>query len=145
MLALLIVLLDQLSKNYIFNNKELFLLGKEVFNNLDIVFVINKGISFGLLSEYDISFYLGILSFLISIVIIYWIILLEDNYDLLAFNLILGGAIGNGYDRVMNSYVIDFIDFHIFGYHWPSFNLADASITIGAIIYLLNHIFSKNI
>lgn len=145
MLALLIVLLDQLSKNYIFNNKELFLLGKEVFNNLDIVFVINKGISFGLLSEYDISFYLGILSFLISIVIIYWIILLEDNYDLLAFNLILGGAIGNGYDRVMNSYVIDFIDFHIFGYHWPSFNLADASITIGAIIYLLNNIFSKNI
>jgi signal peptidase II len=52
--------------------------------------------------------------------------------------MILGGALGNAWDRIYYGAVIDFIDFHLFKYHWPSFNVADSAIFIGTLLYLLN-------
>ena len=80
------------------------------FDILNIVYVENKGISFGMLSEYNIPFWLGILSFAISLYVIFLIVKSESKLELTGLSLILGGAIGNGIDRLFSGYVIDFID-----------------------------------
>ena len=95
----------------------------KIFSWLNLVYVENKGISFGMLSQFNISFFLGILSFLISFYIIYLLKCSVSIREKISLSLILGGAIGNGIDRVKNSYVIDFIDISVKGYHWPAFNL----------------------
>jgi len=61
----------------------------------------------------------------------------------IAFSLIIGGAFGNVIDRLQNGAVTDFIDFHIAGYHWPAFNLADSAIFLGVMILLAYEIFFK--
>ena len=60
-----------------------------------------------------------------------------------ALALILGGALGNAYDRMRFGYVIDFLEVHIIHYHWPDFNVADSSIVVGGILLLLDALFSK--
>lgn len=60
-----------------------------------------------------------------------------------ALALILGGALGNAYDRMRFGYVIDFLEVHIVHYHWPDFNVADSSIVVGGILLLLDALFSK--
>ena len=62
----------------------------------------------------------------------------------IALSLILGGAIGNGIDRVIKEYVVDFIDISLNNFHWPAFNVADSSITVGGIVYFWLIIFKKN-
>ena len=63
--------------------------------------------------------------------------------EFISLSLILGGAIGNGIDRMLNGYVIDFIDFYYKDLHWPAFNLADSFITVGGLIYLWIILFRK--
>ena len=94
-------------------------------------------------SDLDASFYLGILSFLISIYIIFIIKGTEEFWEVTGLSLILGGALGNGFDRIINNYVIDFFDFHFNDLHWPAFNFADSFITVGGIIFFWR-IFFKN-
>ena len=59
-------------------------------------------------------------------------------------SLILGGAVGNGIDRIVNNYVIDFIDFYFNDFHWPAFNFADLFITVGGILYFWLILFKNN-
>ena len=143
LISVFIFTLDQTSKYFVHQYSDFFLQGINLIPGLNLVYVQNKGISFGLLSSLNISFYLGIFSFLISFFIILWIWKIKNRKEITALSLILGGAIGNGYDRVVNFYVIDFIDLYIGSIHWPAFNFADSFITIGAIIYVLGS-FSKN-
>ncbi|MCP2605194.1 signal peptidase II, partial [Candidatus Aminicenantes bacterium AH-873-B07] len=88
---------------------------------------------------------LTILSFGALIFIIYYFlkIPITEKYLKLSFSLILGGAFGNLTDRLLQGYVIDFLDFYIKKYHWPAFNVADASITIGAIVLIFILIFRR--
>ena len=65
------------------------------------------------------------------------------NSTSIALALILGGALGNAYDRMRFGYVIDFLEVHIIHYHWPDFNVADSSIVVGGILLLLDALFSK--
>ena len=116
----------------------------EIFSWLNLVYVENKGISFGILSKLNISFYLGLVSFLISFYIIYLLNKSKKLKEKIALSLILGGAIGNGLDRVIREYVIDFIDISLNNYHWPAFNIADSSITVGGVVYFWLIIFKKN-
>ena len=116
----------------------------EIFSWLNLVYVENKGISFGILSTLNISFYLGLVSFLISFYIVYLLKKSKKFIEKIALSLILGGAIGNGLDRVIREYVIDFIDISLNNYHWPAFNIADSSITLGGIVYFWLIIFKKN-
>ena len=115
----------------------------EIFKGLNFVYVENQGISFGIFSNLNISFFLGIISFLISTYILYLIYNSNEKLEIFSLSLILGGAVGNGYERLTQEFVVDFIDIYYANFHWPAFNLADAFITIGAIFFLLSIIKTR--
>ena len=135
--------IDRLSKNKIINLLEnqnyLFI---NDYLNLNLVF--NTGIGFGLLSLQDGFFYnfLSILIFLIVIILVFFMV--KSNYkEKYFFSLIIGGAIGNLYDRIIFKAVPDFIDFHIQEFHWFTFNIADIFISFGIIFMILNELLNK--
>ena len=145
-LVLLIFLIDRLSKIYVIYLDKKFL-GSEIFSSkyLNINLIWNDGIAFGLFSFQKSNLY-NFLT-LIIIVIIFLIIFMTakaegiKKYSLL---MILGGAIGNVFDRLFNRAVPDFIDFHIGNFHWFIFNIADVFITIGVIFMILIEIIGNN-
>ena len=134
-IALLSILIDQLSKYFVENNLEIFINGLVILEGVNLVYVQNKGISFGMLSNFNITFFLGLLSLIISCYIFFLIFKSDDQLEFAGLSLILGGALGNGFDRLKNGYVIDFIDIYYNNLHWPAFNFADSFITIGAILF----------
>ena len=145
-LVLLIFLLDRLSKIYvIYLDKKIH--GSEIFSSkyLNINLIWNDGIAFGLFAFEKSNLY-NFLT-LIIIAIIFLIIFMTakaegiKKYSLL---MILGGAIGNVFDRLFNRAVPDFIDFHIGNFHWFIFNIADVFITIGVIFMILIEIIGNN-
>ncbi len=109
------------------------------FINFDLVW--NTGVGFGLLSSNSTMFYNSI-TFLIGLVIIFLFYLLTKSklIDKILFSLILGGAIGNFYDRLTYFAVPDFIDLHFQNFHWFTFNLADIFITAGIIMLLVKEL-----
>ena len=145
-LVLLIFLIDRLSKIYVIYLDKKFL-GSEIFSSkyLNINLIWNDGIAFGLFSFQKSNLY-NFLT-LIIIAIIFLIIFMTakaegiKKYSLL---MILGGAIGNVFDRLFNRAVPDFIDFHIGNFHWFIFNIADVFITIGVIFMILIEIIGNN-
>ena len=145
-LVLLIFLIDRLSKIYVIYLDKKFL-GSEIFSSkyLNINLIWNDGIAFGLFSFQKSNLY-NFLT-LIIIAIIFLIIFMTakaegiKKYSLL---MILGGAIGNVFDRLFNRSVPDFIDFHIGNFHWFIFNIADVFITIGVIFMILIEIIGNN-
>tara|TARA_Y100000991_G_scaffold210821_1_gene192525 strand:+ start:875 stop:1354 length:480 start_codon:yes stop_codon:yes gene_type:complete len=143
LIVISLVLIDQATKILVYFEKERIGAGIPILNFFNIVYVENRGISFGIFSSYDASFYLGILSFLISFYIIFIIKMTQEIWEIVGLSLILGGALGNGIDRVMNNYVIDFFDFHLNNFHWPAFNFADSFITVGGIIFFWRIFFKK--
>ena len=135
---LLIFLLDRISKIYVIylDNK---LLGSEIFssNFLNINLIWNEGIAFGLFSFNDEIFY-NILTIIILIIIliIFIMTIKSDGFKKYSLLMILGGALGNLFDRIFYKAVPDFIDFHIGNFHWFIFNFADIFITIGVVFML---------
>ena len=138
-LSIFIILIDQFTKylmiyyNEIFLNKDFFLFRFD--------FVKNYGAAFNLFSGSRI--FLSLLSITCSIVLIY-LILKKNNLntlDLYSYSFILGGTIGNGMDRILKGFVIDFINLNFINF--PVFNIADISINIG-FIFLLYNIFKNN-
>ena len=141
----LIFLLDRISKIYVINLNQK-LLGSEIFssNYLNISLIWNEGIAFGLFSFSQTILY-DILTLFISLVIIIILIMLIKSNDLRKYALlmILGGAIGNLYDRVFYKAVPDFIDVHVNNFHWFIFNVADIFISIGVIFMILIEIIGN--
>ena len=130
-----VFVLDRISKIYIlYLTKNNF--GIEIFSSkyLNIFPIWNKGISFGLLSIEKINLY-NLLTFLIGIVIFLLtnIAIKNEGIKRYCILLIIGGALGNLYDRIMYKGVIDFIDFHVGNFHWFIFNVSDIFITAGVI------------
>lgn len=112
---------------------------------LNIVLAWNKGISYGLFqasNPYGIWILIAV-AVMISFILIWWIIKAEDLFSTLCFSMILGGAFGNVFDRIQFGAVVDFIDFHVFGYHWYTFNVADCGIVVGAALLLAQQLFCK--
>ena len=138
-LSIFIVLIDQLTKYLISYNKKLFINKDFLLFKLD--FVKNYGAAFNIFSGSRI--FLSFISIIFSILLIYLILRKKtlNQFDLFAYSFILGGTIGNGIDRILKGFVIDFINLNIINF--PVFNIADISINIGFIILLYN-IFKNN-
>ena len=139
-LVLTIFGLDRITKNFVISQSKINL-SNDLFlsNYLNISLMWNEGIAFGLFA-FDESFFYNFITILIIIVIItvFFIILKNEGYKKYSLILILGGALGNLYDRILFSAVPDFIDFHIGDFHWFVFNVADIFISIGVIIMILS-------
>ena len=143
-LILSIVALDQVTKLAILGRDVVDIYPEmEITSFLNLVLVQNKGISFGLFSRYEVGWLISILTIGIVVVLFIWMRKLERAILALPFSLIIGGAIGNLIDRLNYGFVVDFIDFHFFGWHWPAFNIADSAIIVG-VIFLLIASFSNN-
>jgi len=145
-LILLIFLFDRISKIYVIylDNK---LLGSEIFssNFLNFNLIWNEGIAFGLFSFNEKIFY-NILTIIILIIIliIFIMTIKSDGFKKYSLLMILGGALGNVFDRLYYKAVPDFIDFHIGEFHWFIFNFADVFITIGVIFMILIELIGIN-
>ena len=132
--------MDRYSKNLILNllenEKYLF-----INNYLNLNLVFNTGIGFGLLSLNAGIYYnmLSVLIFLIILVLIY-LMFKSKKSEKIFLSFIIGGAIGNLYDRIIYKAVPDFIDFHIKDFHWFTFNIADIFISLGIILMILNEL-----
>lgn len=142
-ILLICLLLDQITKNIALLNYNLLKDGIYLFDYLNLVYVENRGVSFGFFAEHDKSFYFGILSIIISIYILYLIYKSDTKIEIIGLSMILSGALGNGFDRIYHQYVIDFIDFHFQDYHWPAFNFADSFISIGAVLFIISLVKSS--
>ncbi len=110
----------------------------------NLVMVWNRGVSFGLLSDADLAPYLmaGIAgSVVIGLVI--WLARVAQRLLAVSIGLIIGGALGNIVDRLRLGAVADFVDLHAGGYHWPAFNVADAAITVGVAVMLIDGLLNR--
>jgi len=106
----------------------------------NILYSRNKGAAFGMFQDY--SQYLTVLTFVAIFLILYLFVTTPSKDKLLraSYGMILGGALGNLYDRIIYGYVTDFLDFHIGQYSWPTFNIADSSISIAIILIIYDAI-----
>ena len=142
-LILFIFFLDRYSKNLILNNfsEKRFYIND--FLNFDLTW--NTGIGFGLLSS-DLEIIYNSLTFLIGVVIfiLFYLSLISTKIDKFIYCIIIGGAMGNFYDRLQYRAVPDFIDFHISNFHWFTFNVSDVFISFGVIVFILKGFYEKN-
>ena len=137
-----IFLADRYSKNIILENFSDNIFYINNFINFNLVW--NTGIGFGLLS-FESSLYYNLISLMIFLLILFLVIISfrSDKIDKIIFSIIIGGALGNFYDRVSFKAVPDFIDLHYGNFHWFTFNLADIFITIGIITFIMKDLFIK--
>ena len=135
LLFILFIFLDLFSKFLVKNNFELNQSIK-VNEYFDLVYVQNYGVSFGFFSGTLSHWYLIIIALLVVIIIVYLMLVSEKTSEKTAYFIIIIGAIANILDRIINSFVVDFISIHYKGFYWPAFNLADIYITIGIIMLI---------
>ena len=142
-LILTIFCIDRFSKIYVINFHEKNY-GSDLYNSkfLNISLIWNEGIAFGLLSFSDKFFY-HILTFFIGVVILIILLMLNYSEGMKKYSLlmILGGALGNFYDRIFFEAVPDFIDFHVENFHWFIFNVSDIFITTGVVLMIFLEMF----
>ncbi len=145
LVALPVILLDQLTKWWILTDllyppKTLTVTG---FFNL--VLVWNRGVSFGMFDSHSRwgPILLIALALVISVALLIWLWRVENRLVAVAIGMVLGGALGNVIDRFRFQAVVDFLDFHAFGYHWPAFNVADSAISIGVGLLLYDALFEN--
>lgn len=141
-IVLATLIIDQLHKLY--TMEMLHNIGRpiEITSFFNIVLVWNSGISFGMFqNSANGQFIFSCLAIIIVILLFFWLKKTDSNLKIASIGLITGGALGNVVDRIHFGGVADFFDFHIAGYHWPAFNIADIAIFIGAIILSLESIF----
>ena len=147
-LALIVLIADQVSKAWA-TNKLLPVDTIEVIPNFfRFTYARNRGVAFSLFadSKYEIKWVLAAISLLAAIGVAYYLIrLAANNFRLnLSLSLLLAGIVGNLIDRVRLGEVVDFIDFHWYEkYTWPTFNIADAAICIGAALLALEMLFEE--
>ena len=143
LIILFCVFLDRYTKNEVISNfsENVFFINN--FINIDLIW--NTGIGFGFLSTESSLFY-NLVSALVGVVIIVlcYFTIISEVADKLIYAIIIGGAIGNFYDRLIFNAVPDFIDLHYDRYHWFTFNVADIFITLGIIIFLINEFLKIN-
>ncbi len=141
-LAVLVVLLDQLSKTVIVGMFQLYD-SRAVTSWFNLVRVHNSGAAFSFLagaSGWQRWFFVGMGTLASGFIV--WMLKKHPTQKLFCFaiGMILGGAVGNVVDRLLHGHVVDFIQLHYGGWYFPSFNLADSAITLGAICLILDEL-----
>lgn len=143
-LAALVVLLDQAVKQWalarLFYPPDRI----EVLPFFNLVPVWNRGVSFGLLANDSPwgPWLLGGFALAVSAVMVVWMARAGSRFLVVGLGLVVGGALGNAGDRALHGAVVDYIDLHYAGWHWPAFNIADTAITIGVVFILLDAVFA---
>lgn len=143
----LLFALDQLSKMAVTMNMSLGHSIEIIDGFFSITYVRNTGAGFSILEGKMEFFYLITI---IALVILGYLLYRSQKdpwYGKLSFVLMIGGTLGNFYDRITHKYVVDFLDFNIFGYDYPIFNLADTFLVIGVALFIISYILehrSKN-
>jgi len=145
-IASIVVLLDQLTKITI---EKMFVYGQEMVITpfFNLVLAYNKGAAFGFLNDqpgWQRYFFTAVA--VIAVVAILYMLKKHSGQRMFcwALALIMGGAIGNAIDRLMYGHVIDFLDFHAAGTHFPAFNLADSAIFLGAVLFIFDELRRVN-
>ena len=115
----------------------------EVAPFFNLVLVWNRGISFGLIGGgVGAWMFVGLAAAIVAVLGL-WLARTPVRWVGIALGCVIGGAVGNVIDRLRFGAVVDFLDFHLAGYHWPAFNLADAAITVGVILLLVEPLFGR--
>lgn len=141
-LATFVALVDQGAKwwllNYVMKPPHV----EHVTSFLNFVLTYNKGVTFGLLNSGHpyMPYVFVATSVIILLLLLNWLIHTDSMIVGTGLGLVMGGAIGNIIDRVNYGGVVDFIDFHIYGYHWYAFNIADSAIVTGVGLLLLENL-----
>jgi len=142
-ISLLVIVLDQATKSIAVSS---LVLSQPVnlFPGFNFTLAYNEGAAFSFLSDasgWQRWFFSGV-AVVVSIAIVFWLKSLsaEHRLTIISLTLILGGAIGNVWDRITLGHVVDFIDVYYSNYHWPAFNIADSAITVGAAMLILDSI-----
>ena len=145
-IVILIFLIDRISKLYVIHKDKLNF-NSEIYSSkfFNIHLIWNEGIAFGLFS-FNEDYLYNFLTFLIFIVIIFIIFMIRKSDPLRKYSLllVLGGALGNFFDRLIYKAVPDFIDFHVGNFHWFIFNVADIFITFGIFFMIVIELTGKN-
>lgn len=117
--------------------------GIEVTSFFNIVMAWNTGVSFSMFSNYGgyMPTILICVALGITLLFLIWLWRAESNFHALCYALVIGGALGNVVDRARYGAVIDFLDFHVMGYHWPAFNVADMAVVIGISLLIIVSLF----
>ena len=134
------ILTKQLVINFMIEHQSISI----IKNFFSITFAKNTGVAFSLL-EGKVPLVIIMTSIIIILILKYIKTTNSNKYEIICYGLIIGGALGNLTDRIIYGYVIDFLDFNLFGYSFPIFNLADTAIVIGILtLIILNFIESRN-
>jgi signal peptidase II len=145
-ISTLIFIFDQWSKQAIVSSMSLYE-SIQLTSFFNLTYVHNYGAAFSFL--YDAGgwqvYFLSAVALSVSALILWWLRQTTKEQLLLpvAFAFILGGALGNVFDRLLHGYVIDFLDFYYGTYHWPAFNVADSAIFIGAALLIIDMFKNK--
>lgn len=139
-IALVVLVLDQLTKWVAVDLLDLGAGPIVVTSFFNLVLVWNRGISFGMLDGIGAitPWLLSGLAIGVVIGLLFWLKQNADPLVAVGLGMVIGGALGNVVDRVRYGAVVDFLDFHAAGFHWPAFNIADAGICVGAVLILVD-------
>lgn len=145
-LAALVLVFDQASKLWADGALELYE-RIELLPGFNLTLVYNRGAAFSLLSDAAgwQRWFFAAFAIIISAVILVWLrrVVRNDRLQAGGLTLVLGGALGNVWDRLVHGHVIDFIDLYYGDWHWPAFNIADSAITLGVVLLLAETLFVR--
>ena len=147
-LAAVVLVLDQASKWAILTQGPALGEAIEVTGFFNLVLTYNTGVSFGLFGGSAAAWKpwaLGGLAVAVSAGLLIWLARQPERWLALSIGLIVGGALGNALDRAHQPGVVDFLDFHLLGWHWPAFNLADSAIFLGVAILVFDGLFWERV
>ena len=149
LIATAVLLLDRLAKWVVASNIPLHDSITVIPGFFHLTHVQNTGAAFGLFADSTAHWKVGALvSFSVLALVIVSALLWRNSHALstttIGLSLILGGATGNLWDRMMSGHVVDFLDFYVGSYHWPAFNVADSAIVIGALLLVSEIVFAKS-
>jgi signal peptidase II len=147
-IATVVLALDQVSKWVILSQVMTPPQVVKITEFFNLVLTYNTGVSFGLFGGVAAAWKpwaLGGLAVAVSAGLLYWLARQPERLLGLAVGFVVGGALGNALDRAHQPGVVDFLDFHLAGWHWPAFNLADSSIFLGVAILVFDGLFRERV